>query len=77
MDEEGLWRLFFETGLPQVYLAIAGERAAPMDSSGQPLPWGAHGTPVQAPLKRADSPCQGEMSRRDKRGRDAVAAARR
>ena len=28
MDEEGLWRLFFETGLPQVYLAIAGERAA-------------------------------------------------
>ena len=27
MDEEGLWRLFFETGLSQVYLAIAGERA--------------------------------------------------
>ena len=26
MDEEGLWRLFFATGLPQAYLAAAGER---------------------------------------------------
>ena len=26
MDERGLWRLFFATGLPQAYLAIAGER---------------------------------------------------
>lgn len=26
MDERGLWKLFCETGLPEVYLAIAGER---------------------------------------------------
>ena len=26
MDEEGLWRLFFATGLPQAYLAAAGAR---------------------------------------------------
>lgn len=26
MDERGLWRLFFATGLPQAYLAIAGRR---------------------------------------------------
>ena len=26
VDEEGLWRLFFATGLPQAYLAAAGER---------------------------------------------------
>ena len=29
----------------------------------------------KAPLPGADSPYQGEMSRRDKRGRDAVSAA--
>ena len=28
VDEEGLWRLFFATGLPQAYLAIAWERKA-------------------------------------------------
>ena len=39
----------------------------------QPRKGGGFGPPVQAPLERADSPCQGEMSRRDKRGRDAVA----
>ena len=37
MDEEGLWRLFFFFFLPQVYLAIAGERAAPP-------PWAADRT---------------------------------
>ena len=26
MDQDGLWRLFFTTGLPEVYLAIRGER---------------------------------------------------
>lgn len=25
MDERGLWKLFFATGLPQAYLAIRGE----------------------------------------------------
>ena len=28
MDERGLWRLFFITGLPEAYLAIRGERNA-------------------------------------------------
>ncbi|MGI5962521.1 MAG: hypothetical protein ACOX7N_02245 [Lawsonibacter sp.] len=26
MDEEGVWKLFFATGLPQAYLAIVGLR---------------------------------------------------
>jgi len=26
MDERGLWELFRETGLPEVYLALAGQR---------------------------------------------------
>ena len=26
MDERGLWNLFFATGLPEVYLAIAARR---------------------------------------------------
>lgn len=26
MDEGRLWRLFFATGLPEVYLALRGER---------------------------------------------------
>ena len=26
MEERGLWRLFFATGLPEVYLAVAGQR---------------------------------------------------
>ncbi len=26
MDERGLWKLFFTTGLPEAYLAIRGER---------------------------------------------------
>lgn len=26
MNERGLWQLFWNTGLPQVYLAIAGQR---------------------------------------------------
>ena len=28
MDERGLWELFCKTGLPEAYLAIAGERQA-------------------------------------------------
>ena len=26
MDEQGLWKLFFATGLPAAYLAAAGQR---------------------------------------------------
>ena len=26
MDERGLWELFYETGLPAAWLALAGER---------------------------------------------------
>ena len=26
MDERGLWKLFFDTGLPEAYLAIRGEQ---------------------------------------------------
>ena len=26
MDEQGLWRLFFATGLPEAYLALRGAR---------------------------------------------------
>lgn len=26
MDETGLWRLFFATGLPEAYLAVQGAR---------------------------------------------------
>jgi len=26
MDERGLWELFRETGLPEAYLALAGQR---------------------------------------------------
>lgn len=26
MDETGLWRLFFATGLPEAYLAVRGKR---------------------------------------------------
>ena len=26
MDERGLWKLFFKTGRPEVYLAIAARR---------------------------------------------------
>ena len=25
MDEQGLWELFFATGLPEAYLALAGQ----------------------------------------------------
>ncbi|MCI9156945.1 MAG: hypothetical protein HFF44_08425 [Lawsonibacter sp.] len=35
MDERGLWELFCRTGLPEVYLAIAGERQA-CDSRAEP-----------------------------------------
>ena len=28
MDERGLWELFCKTGLPEAWLAIAGEREA-------------------------------------------------
>ena len=26
MDERGLWELFYKTGLPEAYLAVAGRR---------------------------------------------------
>ena len=26
MNEQGLWELFFATGLPEVYLALAGQK---------------------------------------------------
>lgn len=28
MDKQGLWELFWKTGLPEAYLAIAGARQA-------------------------------------------------
>ena len=31
MDEQGLWRLFFATGLPEAYLALRGERRGETD----------------------------------------------
>lgn len=36
MDERGLWRLFWNTGLPEAYLAIAGQRLE--DEREQELP---------------------------------------
>lgn len=45
MEEQGLWRLFFATGLPEVYLAISGcrederrerERERPAKTAFQP-----------------------------------------
>lgn len=29
MDERGLWKLFFATGLPEAYLAISNMRSEP------------------------------------------------
>lgn len=36
MDESGLWRLFFLTGLPEVYLAIRGGEQERANLDGQP-----------------------------------------
>lgn len=43
MEEQGLWRLFFATGLPEVYLAISAcreserrERERPAKTAFQP-----------------------------------------
>ena len=36
MDEGGLWELFYRTGLPAVYLAVAGQRRE--EKTGQTEP---------------------------------------
>lgn len=36
MDETGLWRLFFATGLPEAYLAVQGDRAERREEAGPP-----------------------------------------
>ena len=36
MDERGLWNLFFATGLPQVYLAIGGQRREDREERERP-----------------------------------------
>ena len=36
MDEQGLWSLFFATGLPEAYLALRGEREEAVQ--GEELP---------------------------------------
>lgn len=36
MDERGLWRLFFETGLPEAYLALSGQRQAEQEERELP-----------------------------------------
>lgn len=36
MDEAGLWRLFFLTGLPEVYLAAKGEEGARQAAEYEP-----------------------------------------
>lgn len=36
MDERGLWRLFFATGLPESYLAISGQREQERREREQP-----------------------------------------
>ena len=37
MDERGLWELFFATGLPEVYLALAGrDREEPAETAFRP-----------------------------------------
>ena len=52
----------------------ASLRSAPplVKGSWRGAPEGLPAAAEKAPLSGADSPCQGEMSRRDKRGRDAV-----
>ena len=37
MSEQGLWELFFATGLPEVYLALAGQgREEPAETAFRP-----------------------------------------
>lgn len=36
MDERGLWRLFWKTGLPEAYLAIAEQRLEEQTEREQP-----------------------------------------
>ena len=36
MDERGLWKLFYETGLPEVWLCIAGTRQASPQAGEEP-----------------------------------------
>lgn len=36
MDEVGLWRLFFLTGLPEAYLAVKGEEGARQAAEYEP-----------------------------------------
>jgi hypothetical protein len=36
MEEAGLWRLFFATGLPEVYLAVRGTQQAKQEVFERP-----------------------------------------
>jgi len=47
MDEQGLWRLFFATGLPEAYLALRGA------GETEPLP--------ELPYKAAFQPVEGHQ----------------
>ena len=48
MDESGLWSLFFATGLPEVYLALRGQR---MEEERREPP----AIPAFRPLERKDT----------------------
>ena len=50
MDERGLWKLFFVTGLPETYLAIQGARTPRTDSR-------------QAPAQTAFRPADASLSK--------------
>ena len=54
------------------FYEFAGSKAPLVKGSWRGAPEGLPAAAEKAPLSGADSPCQGEMSRRDKRGRDAV-----
>lgn len=36
MEQQGLWDMFFKTGLPEVYLAIVGQRTEEQKEQEQP-----------------------------------------
>lgn len=38
MDEAGLWRLFFQTGLPEAWLALRGREAEQEQEQVQAVP---------------------------------------
>ena len=54
------------------FLVLYVPKAPLVKGSWRGAPEGLPAAAEKAPLSGVDSPCQGEMSRRDKRGRDAV-----